>query len=152
MRLAIQTLLVSLSLVPGLVRADSRASGPAPVLPPIKEVTVFKDGHAFVLHEGKVPTGEDGDVTLDYLPTPVLGTFWPYSADQHVRLGSVTAGSRNVDKETSVLEILDLLQANIGTEVQLTLSPLGSPAPESFTGTIVSVPTQIDRPTPAAAD
>ena len=27
---------------------------------PVKEVTVFKDGHAFVLHEGKMPTDADG--------------------------------------------------------------------------------------------
>lgn len=38
---------------------------------PIKELTVFKDGHAFVLHEGAMPTDKSGNVLLDYLPTPV---------------------------------------------------------------------------------
>ena len=45
---------------------------------PVKEVTVFKDGHAFVLHEGAMPTDAAGNVLMDYLPSPVLGTFWPY--------------------------------------------------------------------------
>jgi len=47
---------------------------------PIKEVTVFKDGHAFVAHEGEMPVDEHGNVVMDYLPAPVIGTFWPYSA------------------------------------------------------------------------
>ena len=49
---------------------------------PVREVTVFKDGHALMLHEGKMPVEESGDVLMDYLPSPVLGTFWPYSADK----------------------------------------------------------------------
>lgn len=47
---------------------------------PIKELTVFKDGHAFVLHEGTMPTDAAGNVVLDYLPTPVVGTFWAYAS------------------------------------------------------------------------
>ena len=27
---------------------------------PVKEITVFKDGHAFLLHEGVLPTDETG--------------------------------------------------------------------------------------------
>jgi len=53
---------------------------------PVKEVTVFKDGHAMVLHEGEMPTDADGNVLLDYLPTPLLGTFWPYVIEKGVKL------------------------------------------------------------------
>ena len=35
---------------------------------PVKEITVFKDGHALVLHNGKMPTDESGNVVMDYLP------------------------------------------------------------------------------------
>src|SRR5438128_2197384 len=63
---------------------------------PVKEITVFKDGHAFVLHEGSMPVGEDGNVQLDYVPMPVLGTFWPYSAAKGVKLAAVTATTRTV--------------------------------------------------------
>ena len=58
---------------------------------PIKEITVFKDGHAFVAHEGEMPTDEHGNVVMDYLPAPVIGTFWPYSAEKRAKLTSVVA-------------------------------------------------------------
>ncbi|MFM7321220.1 MAG: hypothetical protein ACKO5K_06820, partial [Armatimonadota bacterium] len=64
----------------------ARAQGP-----PIREVTVFKDGHALVLAEGAVRIGPAG-VVLDALPRPVLGGFWPYVAEPGATLRSVVAG------------------------------------------------------------
>src|SRR5258706_13840939 len=58
---------------------------------PVKEITVFKYGHAFLLHSGKMPTDAAGNVLLDALPQPVLGAFWPYSADKNAKRTSVTA-------------------------------------------------------------
>lgn len=84
---------------------------------PVREVTVFKDGHAFVLHEGSLPVNSDGDVHLDYLPTPVLGTFWPYSADAKVKLLSVSAGKQRVEMTRTALAIPELLRANLGQRV-----------------------------------
>ncbi|MHC4494414.1 MAG: hypothetical protein ACYSYM_01165, partial [Planctomycetota bacterium] len=46
--------------------AAAHASKAAPASMPVKEITIFKDGHAFVLHEGKMPTGTDGNVSIDY--------------------------------------------------------------------------------------
>jgi hypothetical protein len=63
---------------------------------PIKEITVFKDGHAFVAHEGEMPTDERGNVVMDYLPAPVIGTFWPYSAEKRAKLTSVVARQKRV--------------------------------------------------------
>jgi hypothetical protein len=44
---------------------------------PITEVTVFKDGHAFIAHDGQMPTDEHGNVVLDYLPARSLAPFGP---------------------------------------------------------------------------
>src|SRR5687768_8195237 len=63
---------------------------------PVREITVFKDGHAFVLHEGTMPVDAGGNVLLDYLPTPVIGTFWPYSANPKIKLTSVIASQRRL--------------------------------------------------------
>src|SRR5437588_8641398 len=63
---------------------------------PVKEITVFKDGHAFVLHEGKMPVDAKSNVQMDYLPIPVIGTFWPYSGDKNVKLMAVKAAPRRV--------------------------------------------------------
>lgn len=86
---------------------------------PIREVTVFKDGHAFVLHEGDVTTDGAGNVLLDYLPTPVIGTFWPYADDPNAKLRAVSAGKQRVSLEKTALSIRDLLQANLGARVEI---------------------------------
>ena len=87
---------------------------------PIKEVTVFKDGHAFVLHEGSVPADNQGTVVMDYLPRPVVGTFWTYSADKSVRLASVTAGQRRASIERTALTLRELIEGNIGADALIT--------------------------------
>ena len=58
---------------------------------PIREITVFKDGHAIVVHEGEAETQPDGSVELNYVPQPVIGTFWLHSADDQAELISVAA-------------------------------------------------------------
>jgi hypothetical protein len=86
---------------------------------PIREVTVFKDGHAFVVHQGRLPVDATGHVVLDRLPTPVLGTFWPYSADREVKLSAVTASRRRVSGEQTAIDLRGLLEANPGATVDL---------------------------------
>jgi hypothetical protein len=83
---------------------------------PVKEITVFKDGHAFVAHEGELPTDTNGNVLMDYLPTPVTGTFWPYSGDKSAKLTSVVASSRRVLVEHTALTLRELLEANLGAQ------------------------------------
>ena len=39
--------------------AAANVAEAAPAVMPVKEITIFKDGHAFVLHEGKMPAGTD---------------------------------------------------------------------------------------------
>ena len=111
---------------------------------PVREVTVFKDGHAFVLHEGESPVHESGIVHLDQLPSPVIGTFWPYAAGDNVALQGVLSGKRTVKSEQTVLSIKEMLRANVGAKVHLKLSQ------EQFVGTIVSIPTREEEGTPAA--
>lgn len=87
---------------------------------PVQEITVFKDGHTFVLHEGEVPTDESGNVVLDHLPAPVIGTFWPYSADPNVKLTSVVAGTQDIQNERTALTLHELLEANSGAACSIT--------------------------------
>ncbi|HON66498.1 MAG TPA: hypothetical protein PLQ89_07945 [Phycisphaerae bacterium] len=46
---------------PASTQAESNPLDPLP----IREVTVFKDGHAFVLREGRVTVDESGRAVLD---------------------------------------------------------------------------------------
>lgn len=87
---------------------------------PVKEITVFKDGHTLVLHEGKMDTDAMGNVQMDYLPTPVIGTFWPYSSDKNIKLTSVVSSPRKVLVNRTALTVRELLESNPGTEVKIT--------------------------------
>ncbi len=107
---------------------------------PVKEITVFKDGHVLMLHEGKMPVDASGNVVLDELPSPVLGTFWPYSADPNVKLTAVTAGQRKVRVNHTPMSLPELVRANIGARVLVK-------ANEDYEGTIVEV---LDRDHAAA--
>lgn len=84
---------------------------------PVKEITVFKDGHAFLLHEGNLPTDASGNVLIDHLPAPVIGTFWPYTVDKNIALHSVTAGRRAIRVERTALTLRELVEANPNAEV-----------------------------------
>lgn len=85
---------------------------------PVKEVTVFKDGHAFVLHEGKVATDEAGNVVLDHLPVPVV-----------------------VTPAEEALNLAQLIEANRGNKVLITEYPASSrQEARPYAATILSVP------------
>lgn len=126
-----------------LLAAGSFAESPMPFKAlarmPVKEVTVFKDGHAFVLHSGKMPTDEAGNVVMDYLPTPVIGTFWPFSADRRTKLGAVIASQRKVLVERTALNLRELIEANVGAQVIVTEVPSGT-SQVSYAATIIDIP------------
>lgn len=109
---------------------------------PIKEISVFKDGHVFVLHEGSLPTDEGGDVLVDYLPSPILGTFWPYSIDSKAKLISVSTGRKKVTVERTAIDLTSLIVANIGAEVLITEGSTSNAPNEKYNATILAVPSQ----------
>jgi hypothetical protein len=105
---------------------------------PVKEVTVFKDGHAFMLHEGLVNVDEKGEVQLDYLPRAVLGTFWVAPMDSKAKLQSVVSGTRIVTARRTTLNTAELIEANVGKRIRIT-----DPAmKQAYEGTIIGVPQQ----------
>jgi hypothetical protein len=102
---------------------------------PIREVTVFKDGTAFLRQEGTMATGVAGDVTIGNLRTPLLGTFWPYSAEPKARLVSVLSKRETIQRSRSASTLYDIARANIGKRVVI-----GDGSGRSFTATIVGFP------------
>ncbi len=122
---------------------------------PVREVTVFKDGHALLLHEGKMPVEGSGDVLMDYLPAPVLGTFWPYSADKDAKLTCVVAGQRKVLVERTSLNLRELLEGNAGAEVIVNETPLSGAATDpgglTYEATIAGLPLRSSKELEAIA-
>ena len=129
---------MALSLAGNIALAEQAAPLSALAKLPVREITVFKDGHAFVLHSGKMPTDAAGNVLMDYLPTPVIGTFWPYSAEKRAKLSAVTASPRKVLVERTALNLRDLIEANVGADVFVTESTVST----RYRATILQVPDQ----------
>jgi hypothetical protein len=121
----------------------ARQSSPAgsPGKMPVKEVSIFKDGHAFVLHEGSLPLDASGNVMMDYLPHPVLGTFWAYTADANMKVSAVTAGQHRIVVERTALKLSEMLESNVGADVIVTEKPSGTGKDGlSYAATILSIP------------
>lgn len=136
--LSVFVVLISMCVVsPVPAGSVSRVSGNALANMPVKEVTVFKDGHAFVLHEGQMPTDAGGNVVLDYLPTPIVGTFWSYSAQTDAKLTGVVSGKRIVSLDKTALTIPELIRANLGARVRITEAGLNA-----YECVIYSIPTR----------
>jgi hypothetical protein len=113
---------------------------------PVKEITIFKDGHVFAMHQGKMPTDGAGNVLMDYLPTPVLGAFWPFSADKDAKLSAVVASQRKVLVERTSLSVRELIEGNIGAQAVITEVPVGRETrPMSYPATIVGVPVRSSK-------
>jgi hypothetical protein len=137
------SLLLSVLVVAGLApRAGAQVSQVSNPLAdiPVREVTVFKDGHAFVLHSGMLAVNPGGTVVLDYLPNPVIGTFWPFSADEKASLRSVVAGRHKVWVDRTAISLRDLIEANVGSAV--TVREAGGAGILEYPATILDVPAQ----------
>lgn len=118
---------------------------------------MFKDGHAVLLHQGILPLDSaDGSVTLDSLPAPVLGTFWPFAADKSVRLRSVVAGRKRAPVERTAVSLRELLAANVGKSVVITEAPVGAynsgQQGKVYEATIVALPARTPEEVEAARD
>ncbi len=100
---------------------------------PVKEVTIFKDGHAYVLHEGLADTNKNGDVVLDFLPNPVLGTFWAYSAEAENKLACVIASRENIEQTEMDFELL--LRKNLNKTIEIREKNKD----QSYQGTLIKV-------------
>lgn len=86
---------------------------------PVQSITAFKDGHALVIRAGQHEVN-DGSILLNGLPSPLLGTFWPYATDEGNDVVSATASQIPTESKAVVSSAIGLLRANVGKSVLLT--------------------------------
>jgi hypothetical protein len=106
---------------------------------PIKEVAVFKDGHAFVTHVGQVAV-TDGQAHIEHLPSPVLGTFWASGATEGVRITEVSASQVESEADRPALTIRDLLKANVGAHATIAENRPGEAGVHVYDAEILAIP------------
>lgn len=136
--------LALLLLLPVAARGADR---PAPGGLPVREVSVFKDGHAFVIHRGTVAVDAAGKAVLDHLPAPVMGTFWVGATDEGpertgVAVASVTAARIRARVERTALTLKELVDANPGAAVLVTEIPSAKGDPAPYEARILHPPVQ----------
>ncbi len=85
----------------------------------ITDVTVFKDGHALLLCRGQAEVKDGWCRTFD-VPTPLLGAFWTFIAEDKVEIQFVKSGFNSIKTRRPCLTIDELIQANKGKQVVLT--------------------------------
>ena len=100
-------------------------------------VALFKNGLGFFVREGKVPQTA-GWVAIEDVPVPVLGTFWLTGEGDGLTIKESVAEKVKSTEKIDAISIEELLEANIGKQVELT-AQIGD-KPQRFEGTIVSVP------------
>jgi hypothetical protein len=122
--------------------ATPAAAAPSEGLP-IREVTVFKDGHALVLRRGAVTLNDHADAVLTDLPRPVMGTFWAECDSADARLASVRVERVDTQKPTPAANITDLLAANIGRAIRFRTRADNT----ARVGTVIDVLTHEPAPT-----
>jgi hypothetical protein len=111
---------------------------------PVREVTVFKDGHAYLVREAPLPADVGGTFVLDELPAPVLGTFWPFASDG-ARLVSAKASREKVQSDVTAMDLRQIARANTGKEVLVVTADK-----ERLEGKLLGVPTR--QTIPSASD
>lgn len=143
-------LLILLLLVPLAARGaelPAQAAVSAQAALPVREVSVFKDGHAFVVHRGSVTVDAAGDAVLRHLPAPVMGTFWVGAieggAEQRgIGVAAVTASQSRVRVERTALSLKELVDANPGAKVLVTETQPVNRDPAPYEATILPTPVQ----------
>lgn len=125
-------------LTPTLL-AQVPATVAAPSLP-VREVTAFKDGHAYVVREAPLPADANGRVVVEDLPAPVLGTFWPY-AGGGARLVSAKAGHEKVARDVVAADFRQIARANLDKDVVVVTGDK-----ERIEGRLVAVPSRSPEP------
>ena len=120
----------------------AQADPPVPASLPVREVSVFKDGHAFVVHRGTVDVDAEGRTVLRHLPAPVQGTFWAGATDEGVGVAAVTASQAPVKVERTALSLKELVDANPGAEVLVTETSPANRDPVPYEATILAAPVQ----------
>lgn len=103
---------------------------------PVREITAFKDGHAYVVREAPLPAGSTS-LVIDELPVPVLGTFWPF-ATGGASLVSAKAGTETVKETKTALDLRQVVKGNVGKDAVVVAADKDQR--ERIEGRIVGVP------------
>jgi len=131
------------AVLAGPLAAEQKAS----LVSKTKSVAAFKNGLGFFVRDGEAALS-DGWAVWDMIPPAALGAFWVGSPKQGVSIERLIASEEEVTKTIPAISISEILAANVGKEVTLTVTDRSGPAasPTKVTGKIISVPDERKPP------
>jgi hypothetical protein len=114
------TVIVSIAVFSCPACAGSQAGNSAAADSTLRQVALFKNGLGFFISEVTCPATDD---TFSFVPAAAAahGTFWIAYPPQ-VKLHSLIAKEVESEQPVEVITIYELLKANVGRKVRLTLS------------------------------
>lgn len=109
-----------------LVHAQAADKGPPEVQLTTEKLVVYKDGYSLVIKKAVGVTDANGQLyTKDVPDAAVLGSFW--AIPKEGQLKNMVAGwetfTTTEEKEFPATQTLEILQANVGRDAKLVLTP-----------------------------
>ena len=83
-----------------------------------KEISIFKNGTAFIQKAGKVSLLDNTFTWKDNLPLALYGTFWFTSKTGTIK--GISSSQSEVTKTRDWTNYFELLKANVGKDVEIT--------------------------------
>ena len=105
-------------VVAGLIAGVKISSAPK-----IVHCSIFKNGYAFVTRE--IDVSSSGEVAIDPIPESVMGSLW-FGVSSGIHIKQITNGEVSHKTAIEARSIDELLDLNIGREVNLALKDLPS--------------------------
>lgn len=84
-----------------------------------KSISIFKNGSAFFIKEGKVKTKDGSYVMTENLPRALFGTFWIHSPSNELKQVTSYSDLVTTKSEDVTRSFIDLIQANKGKKMKI---------------------------------
>ena len=84
-----------------------------------KSVSIFKNGSAFFIKEGKVKTKDSSYIMTENLPRALFGTFWIHSPSNELKQVTSYTDLVTTKSENVARSFIDLLEANKGKKMKI---------------------------------
>jgi hypothetical protein len=84
-----------------------------------KSISIFKNGSAFFIKEGKVKTKNGSYIMTENLPRALFGTFWIHSPSNELKQVTSYTDLVTTTSEDIARSFIDLVQANKGKKMKI---------------------------------
>jgi len=105
-----------------------------------EQITLFSNGTYYLRQEGKLQADSAGKSFLTFPQKPINGTLWIYNTNKDTRINQIDFGQQTLKRSYESESMKEILMANVGNTVELTLTSENSTSPNTtYYGTLEAV-------------